>query len=111
MVGAHGMDETLVSFMAVQNAAFTDTNIVGRVLADGEGRAAVQALLVRQKAAAKELMLANTHLVEALRDALLEREELIGDEITDVLETAAAAHADRPDCVIDLREDREAPRP
>jgi ATP-dependent Zn protease len=52
----------------------------------------VQALLERQKAKAKELLLANTHLVEALRDALLEREELIGSEITDVLERAAAQH-------------------
>ena len=42
---------------------------------------------------------ANRHLVEALRDALLERHELIGHEITDVLEAAAAsagAHDDRP---------------
>jgi ATP-dependent Zn protease len=92
MVGAHGMDSYLISFMAVQNSAFSDTNIVGRVLADEQGRAAVQALLERQKAKAKELLLANTHLVEALRDALLEREELIGSEITDVLERAAAQH-------------------
>jgi cell division protease FtsH len=90
MVGAHGMDTSLVSFMAVQNSAFSDTNIVGRVLADEQGRAAVQALLERQKATAKALLEANKHLVEALRDALLEREELIGSEITDVLEAAAA---------------------
>ena len=32
----------------------------------------------------------NQHLVAALRDALLERHELIGREITDVLEQAAA---------------------
>lgn len=88
MVGAHGMDTSLVSFAAVQNSAFSDTNIVGRVLADEQGRAAVQALLERQKARAKELLAANTHLVEALRDALLERHELIGREITDVLEAA-----------------------
>jgi ATP-dependent Zn protease len=98
MVGAHGMDANLVSFAAVQNAAFNDTNIVGRVLGDTEGRAAVQALLERQKAKAKALMEANTHLVEALRDALVEREELIGSEITDVLEAAQARH------VIDLRD-------
>jgi ATP-dependent Zn protease len=92
MVGAHGMDTTLVSFAAVQNSALSDTNIVGRVLADTEGRAAVQALLSRQKARAKALLEEHPHLVEALRDALLEHEELIGSEITDVLETAQAAH-------------------
>ena len=44
------------------------------------------------------LLAANRHLVEALRDALLEREELVGNEITDVLEAAAAApRVDRPD--------------
>jgi ATP-dependent Zn protease len=98
MVGAHGMDSYLISFMAVQNSSFSDTNIVGRVLADEQGRAAVQALLERQKAKAKELMTANSHLVEALRDALLEREELIGTEITEVLERAAATR------VLDLRD-------
>jgi cell division protease FtsH len=38
--------------------------------------------------------------VSALRDALVERHELIGHEITDVLEAARAAG---PDDVIDLR--------
>jgi hypothetical protein len=39
--------------------------------------------------------------VTALRDALLERDELIGHEITDVLENARAAAAGQ---VIDLRD-------
>jgi ATP-dependent Zn protease len=104
MVGAHGMDTNLVSFAAVQNSALTDTNIVGRVLGDPEGRAAVQALHERQKAKARELLGANTHLVEALRDALMEREELIGHEITDVLEAAQARH------VIDLRDPADQPK-
>jgi ATP-dependent Zn protease len=106
MVGAHGMDDTLISFLAVQNSALSDTNIVGRVLADPEGRAAVEALLVRQKSRAKALLEQHTHLVEALRDALLEHEELIGDEITDVLEAAQAGRKDELQ-VIDLREPSE----
>jgi ATP-dependent Zn protease len=103
MVGAHGMDVSLVSFAAVQNGAFSDTNIVGRVLADPEGRAAVEALLARQKATAKALLEQHLHLVEALRDALLVHEELIGDEITDVLEAAQAAHTGEPR-IVDLRD-------
>ena len=102
MVGAHGMNGTLVSYAAVQNSSFSDTNIVGRVLGDDRGRDAVEALLQEQKATAKQLLLEHRHLVEALRDALLERHELIGTEITDVLE---AAH--RPS-VVDLR-DSEVP--
>ena len=97
MVGAHGMEQSLVSFLAVQNSAFADTNIVGRVLADEQGRAAVQEVLQREKAATLALLARNTHLVEALRDALLEHEELIGDEITAVL--------DRASQVIDLRDE------
>ena len=39
MTGSCGMGETLVSYAAIQNSAFSDTNIVGRVLGDAEGRA------------------------------------------------------------------------
>jgi ATP-dependent Zn protease len=102
MVGAAGMAKSLVSLAAVQNSGLSDTNMVGRVLADREGRAAVEELLQEQKLKAKSLLEANRHLVEALRDALLERHELIGHEITDVLESAAAAF-DAP-AVIDLRD-------
>jgi ATP-dependent Zn protease len=90
MVGAHGMEKSLVSYLAVQNSAFSDTNIVGRVLADPEGRQAVEDVLQKHKQRARELLTENRHLVEALRDALLARHELLGGEITEVLETARA---------------------
>jgi cell division protease FtsH len=87
---------------------------VGRVLGDKDGRAAVEEVLQQQKLRAKALLDDNRHLVVALRDALLERHELIGTEITDVLEQAQQAHAGRStrtfgsgtglDSVIDLRE-------
>jgi ATP-dependent Zn protease len=104
MIGAHGMEDSLISFMAVQNSAFSDTNIVGRVLGDDQGRQAVEELLQKHKARARELLTENRHLVEALRDALLARQELLGHEITDVLEAAHAAPR-----VIDLREPSELP--
>ncbi len=88
MVGSCGMLDSLVSYAAVQGSAFSDTNIVGRVLADPQGRAAVEKLLHEQKEIVRRLMGENRHLVEALRDALLEREELIGPEISGVLEAA-----------------------
>jgi ATP-dependent Zn protease len=100
------MLDSLISFAAVQNSAFNDSNIVGRVLADDSGRAAVEDLLQAQKVVVKALLEENTHLVEALRDALLEREELIGREITDILLDAQRASTDQ---VIDLRESRKAP--
>jgi cell division protease FtsH len=109
MVGAHGMDGSLLSYAAIQNSSFSDTNIVGRVLGDDRGRDAVEDLLQNNKRSVKALLEQNTHLVEALRDALIEREELIGSEITDVLEAAAAA-GPRPagGALIDLTEDAES---
>ena len=105
MVGSCGMEGTLVSFSAIHNGALNDSNIVGKVLGDNDGRARVEALLAQQKSYTKELLSENRHLVEALRDALLDRSELIGHEITDVLEAAAAAHPVR---VIDLTESESA---
>src|SRR5947208_6519714 len=49
MVGAAGMAGTLVSFLAIQGSGFNDTNIVGRVLNDSDGRRRVEELLQEQK--------------------------------------------------------------
>jgi ATP-dependent Zn protease len=89
MVGAVGMGGSLVSLAAVQQGALADSNLVGRVLADREGRAAVEAILSDQKQVARELLTANQHIVVALRDALLERHELVGREIREVIDSAA----------------------
>jgi ATP-dependent Zn protease len=99
MVGAAGMTDTLISYSAIQGSALSDTNIVGRVLGDSDGRGRVEKILQEQKRFTVALLNENRHLVEALRDALLERHELIGREITDVL--SAAAESAR---TIDLRD-------
>jgi ATP-dependent Zn protease len=106
MVGAAGMGGSLVSFAAVQGSAFNDSNIVGRVLGDTEGRRRVEELLQEQKVIIKGRLEQNQHLVAALRDALMEREELVGHEITDVLTAAQAAGP--PPAVIDLRDSAAA---
>jgi cell division protease FtsH len=105
MVGSSGMTGSLVSYRAVSSGAFNDTNIVGRVLGDAEGRASVEKLLGEQKATVVSLLSQHRHLVEALRDALIERSELIGEQITDVLEAAQRAVAP---AVIDLRAEDDA---
>ena len=89
MVGAVGMGGSLVSLAAVQQGALADSNLVGRVLADPAGRAAVESILSDQKQVARELLNANRHIVEALRDALLARHELVGREIREVINSAA----------------------
>ena len=88
MVGSVGMSDSLVSYAAIQQASLAGTNLVGRVLADPEGRERVEGILQSQKATVRVLLTAHRHLIEALRDALLEREELIGQEISDVLAAA-----------------------
>jgi ATP-dependent Zn protease len=90
MVGQAGMAGSLVSFGAIQSGPFTGQNLVGQVLGDADARGRVVRLLVDAMADVRALLSSNRHLVVALRDALLERHELIGHEITDVLEAAAA---------------------
>ena len=124
MVGAAGMAGTLVSYAAVQGNAFSDTNLVGRVLGDSQGRARVEELLQEQKVRIKGRLEANQHLVSALRDALLDRDELIGREIGAVLDAAGGpvpeasidtgagdpAASDAASAVIDLRDEVVEPR-
>ncbi len=100
MVGSAGMTDTLISFSAIQGSALSDTNIVGRVLADSDGRERVERILQEQKSYTRALLDENRHLVEALRDALMERHELIGREITDILVAANEGH---PNDLVDLR--------
>jgi len=92
MVGSAGMAGSLVSFDAVAAGAFSGTNIVGHVLGDADARRRLEELLETAKARVSSLLTQHRHLVEALRDALLERHELVGSEITDVLTTASARY-------------------
>jgi ATP-dependent Zn protease len=85
MVGAAGMVGSLINMSAVQGSAMSDTNLVGRVIADATSRAAVEDLLSTQKQIARQVLEQHVDKVGALRDALLERHELVGDEILDVL--------------------------
>jgi ATP-dependent Zn protease len=84
MVGSMGMGDTLLSYEAVQ----AGTNLVGKVLSSDEGRAEVAALLAGAREEVSTLIKANRHIVEALRDALLTYDELVGDEILAVVTAA-----------------------
>jgi ATP-dependent Zn protease len=102
IVGSSGMAGSLVSLAAVENTAFNDTNLVGRVLADPVTRPRVDALLDEAKKRVTADLERNRRVVEALRDALLDRDELIGDEIVAVIERAGPVTLD------DLRVERAA---
>lgn len=77
MVGSLGLGGTLVSYEAVQAGP---SNLVAKVLSSDEGRDAVAAVLRAARDDVNGLLVANRHVVEALRDALLEHDELVGDE-------------------------------
>jgi cell division protease FtsH len=90
MVGSMGMGETLLSYEAVQAGG---TNLVAKVLSSDEGRQAVADLLASAEEVVTDLLQANQRIVEALRDALLEHDELVGDEIATVINEAAPSAA------------------
>ncbi|HLI55326.1 MAG TPA: AAA family ATPase [Acidimicrobiales bacterium] len=105
MVGSFGMAGSLVSLDAVKGPG--SANIVAKVLSDESSREKVELILESARKDVRALLRENVHLVEALRDALLERDELIGPEIDDVLSAASAAVVAG---VVDLR-DRAKSKP
>jgi len=82
MIGQLGMGTTLVSSSAMEVPA---GGIVSKVLANDGTRAEVEELLAASKASVTQMLDAHRHVVEALRDALLDRQELIGEEIVSVI--------------------------
>ena len=86
MVGSFGMGNSLVSLEAVEHGPYSSANIVAKVLSNEDTRKEVEEVLQRHKDQVLFLLEKNRDLVEALRDALLEHEELLGDDIRAVIE-------------------------
>ena len=82
MVGLLGMGNSLISVGAIEHAG---GGLVGKVLSDEASRAEVEALLADSKQSVTRMLDDHRHVVEALRDALLVRAELIGEEILEVI--------------------------
>src|SRR5262245_33819840 len=89
MVGSFGMAGSLVSFEAVESGPISQ-GIVGKVLGNEDARAAVEKLLAQAKSDVQTMLDDHRHLVMALRDELLAKEELVGEEIVEVLREAEA---------------------
>jgi ATP-dependent Zn protease len=94
MIGTLGMGRSLMSFHAVNDGPITATNLVGKVMGDSDAKREAEAILTAQKTRALEVIGANRDIVEALRDALVERDELIGDEIMAVIDEAVQRRRD-----------------
>jgi ATP-dependent Zn protease len=91
MVGAFGMAGSLISYDAVTSGALSTSNLVAKVLADEQGKQRVEDILATQKVKARAVLEENRDVHAALRDALMERDELVRDEILEVIEKALAS--------------------
>jgi cell division protease FtsH len=103
MVGSLGMAGSLISLEAASGPG--GANLVAKVLSTEDGRQAVEQILDDARSSVRSLLADNLTTVEGLRDALLDRDELVGDEITAVIAEArqgAVLEQTVPD-IIDLR--------
>ena len=91
MVGALGMAGSLISSEALSSGPINSSNLVGMVLGDAEGKRRVEDILDTQKERVAALLEENQDVVMSLRDALIARDELVGEAITDVIERAIAS--------------------
>jgi len=104
MVGSLGMGASLMSFEAVSDGPVTQTNLVGRVMGDHDSKREAERILAEQKERARTVLGSNRDVLEGLRDALISRDELVGEEITAVIqEVLDRRGSNGPDTVIDLR--------
>jgi ATP-dependent Zn protease len=92
MVGSLGLGGTLVSLEAAQGMG--GANVVSKVLANDQYREAMEGILNGAKDDVSRILGDNRHVIEALRDALLAKDELIGEEILDVIRKAEAPNID-----------------
>ena len=83
-VGVYGMDGTLTSYLAFASAMGTNPSIVH----DFSGR--VEAILQSQFKAVKQLFQEHSEAVIAVSEALIERDELVADEIKQLIDEADA---------------------
>ena len=91
MVGSFGMAGSLISFDAIAEGPIGSKNLVGKVLADPDGKARVEEILAEQREKVTKLLEVNRDVVVALRDSLIARDELIGDEIIQQIEIAVGS--------------------
>ncbi len=104
MVGSFGLGGSLISFRALDGGPFAG-DLTAKVLGDAQARAAVDRILDDAKAEVHRLLSGHRYLIEALRDALLDREELVEEEIQAVLRDAEREAISAGRVLVDLRQD------
>jgi ATP-dependent Zn protease len=102
MVGSYGLGDVPTSFRAADTGALGG-DFVAQVLADPKARKAVDRILADSKYDTTRILADHRYLVEALRGALLEREELDGPAILAVLRQAESEALAGNQALVDLR--------
>jgi cell division protease FtsH len=90
MVGSFGMAGSLISYEAVSDGPLSRSNLVGKILANTETKQKVEDILETQRSRVLEVLAENRDVHAALVAALLERDELVREEILEVIEKAIA---------------------
>jgi ATP-dependent Zn protease len=91
MVGSFGMAGSLVSYDAIAEGPIGSKNLVGKVLSDPSGKERVEEILTAQRERVAALLEENRDVVVALRDALIARDELVGEQILSIIEIALSS--------------------
>jgi cell division protease FtsH len=90
MVGSFGMAGSLISYEAVTDGPFSRSNLVGKILGNTETKQKVEDILEAQRERVLAVLAENRDIHSALVAALLDRDELLRDEILEVIEKAIA---------------------
>ena len=90
MVGSFGMAGSLISYEAVADGPLSSSNLVGKILANLETKQKLEDILGMQRTRVDAVLAENRDIHGALVAALLDRDELVRDEILEVIEKALA---------------------
>lgn len=108
MVGRFGMASSLVS---LATGRIRRTEFIKRVTQDPRTRKELESLLRDTKRDAMRLMLENRHLIVAVRDALLRKDQLSADEVYRILDEAQQRRQGNDRVLVDLRSAGHRPEP
>jgi ATP-dependent Zn protease len=90
MVGSFGMAGSLISYEAVADGPLSRSNLVGKILANAETKQKVEDILEAQRERVAAILAENRDVHAALVAALLDRDELVREDILEVIEKAIA---------------------
>jgi cell division protease FtsH len=92
MLGLLGMGENLISYGVLPQTGYTDGPLAA-ILGNPDHRKAIGDLLAEAKRQAVELLRANEPALRALSERLLEKDEVAGEELEELMQSKAVARA------------------